>query len=58
MESISSNVKFSLFPYSAAQHPVQCKLQAEVGSNKIAQGTLHPYFFGFLPALANQQYSH
>lgn len=35
---------FSLLPYSAAQQPVQWRLQAEVGSIRMAQGTLQPYF--------------
>ena len=44
---------FSLLPYSAAQQPVQCRLQAEVGSIRMAQGMLQPYFsFGLLLALA------
>ena len=33
-----------MFPYSAAQHPVQCRLQALVGSRRIAHGILQPYF--------------
>ena len=40
MLSISSNVRFNLLPYSAAQHPVQCRLHAEVGSIKISHGML------------------
>ena len=36
----STNVRFNLCPYSAAQHPVQCKLQALVGSIKISHGML------------------
>ena len=44
ISSIVSRERFSLCPYSAAQHPVQCRLQAEVGSNKIAQGTLQSSF--------------
>ena len=44
MESISSKLRLSLLPYSAAQQPVQCRLQAEVGSSRIAQGILQPYF--------------
>ena len=35
---------FSLLPYSAAQQPVQCRLQADVGSGRMAQGMLQPYF--------------
>ena len=35
-----SKLMFSLLPYSAAQQPVQCRLQAEVGSIKMAQGML------------------
>ena len=42
MESSSSKVRFSLLPYSAAQQPVQCRLQAEVGSSRMAQGILQP----------------
>ena len=40
MESMVSRSRFSLWPYSAAQHPVQCRLQALVGSRRIAHGTL------------------
>ena len=47
MESISSKVRFSLLPYSAAQQPVQCRLQAEVGSSRMAQGILQLYFFRY-----------
>ncbi len=43
MESISSKVRLSLWPYSAAQQPVQCRLQALVGSSRMAQGMLHWY---------------
>ena len=32
-----------MFPYSAAQQPVQWRLQAEVGSSRMAQGILQPY---------------
>ncbi len=38
MESISSNVRLSLLPYSAAQQPVQCRLQALVGSSRMVVG--------------------
>ena len=44
MESMVSRDRFSLWPYSAAQQPVQCILQAEVGSRRIAQGTLQLFF--------------
>ena len=40
MESSSSKVRLSRLPYSAAQQPVQCMLHAEVGSSRMAQGTL------------------
>jgi hypothetical protein len=43
MESISSKVRFSLLPYSAAQQPVQWRLQALVGSRRMAQGMLQLY---------------
>ena len=41
---ISSYVRFIFAPYSAAQQPMQCLLQADVGSNRMAQGMLQPYF--------------
>ena len=44
---ISSYVRLCLWPYSAAQQPVQCMLQAEVGSIRISQGMLQPYFSAF-----------
>ena len=47
IESISSRLRFRRLPYSAAQQPVQCRLQAEVGSSRIAQGMLQPYFFRY-----------
>lgn len=34
----------SRLPYSAAQQPVQCRLQALVGSSRMAHGMLHWYF--------------
>lgn len=37
-------VRLCLWPYSAAQQPVQCILQAEVGSIRISHGTLMSYF--------------
>ena len=41
MLSISSYVRFSLFPYSAAQQPVQCRLQAiEVNGFVFASGQI------------------
>ena len=42
MESSSSKDRFRRLPYSAAQQPVQCMLQALVGSIRMAQGTLQP----------------
>ena len=42
MLSISSYVRLSLLPYSAAQQPVQWRLHALVGSMSMAQGTLQP----------------
>ena len=45
--SISSKVRLCLWPYSAAQQPVQCILQAEVGSIKISHGTLISYLAAF-----------
>src|SRR5699024_9922841 len=42
IESSSSRVRFSRFPYSAAQQPVQCILHADVGSRRIAHGILQP----------------
>ena len=53
MESISSKDRFSLLPYSAAQQPVQCRLQAEVGSSRMAQGMLQPYFSRIFSCLAS-----
>ena len=44
MLSMVSRLMFSLLPYSAAQQPVQCRLQAEVGSIKMAQGMLQLYW--------------
>ncbi len=44
MESMVSNERLSLWPYSAAQQPVQWRLQALVGSSRMAQGMLHWYF--------------
>ena len=43
MPSSVSRLMFSRLPYSAAQQPVQCRLQAEVGSIRMAQGTLQPF---------------
>src|SRR5690606_39620656 len=43
MESRVSSDRLSLPPYCAAQHPVQCRLQALVGSMRMAQGTLQSY---------------
>ena len=40
MESKVSRLRLRRLPYSAAQQPVQCMLQAEVGSSRMAQGTL------------------
>ena len=37
-EQVVSRLRFSLWPYSAAQQPVQWRLQAEVGSSRIAHG--------------------
>ena len=47
MESISSKLRFSLLPYSAAQQPVQCRLQAEVGSSRMTHGMLQLYFLRY-----------
>ena len=40
IDSSVSRLRFSRLPYSAAQQPVQCRLQALVGSMSMAQGTL------------------
>ena len=45
--SMSSKLRLFLLPYSPAQQPTQCILQAEVGSNKISQGMLHWYLTRF-----------
>ena len=52
MESSSSKERFRRLPYSAAQHPVQCMLQAEVGSRRIAHGTLQFSFSAVSSCLA------
>ena len=44
IESMSSRDRFCWWPYSAAQQPVQCRLQALVGSSRIAQGMFRWYF--------------
>ena len=36
-----------MWPYSPAQQPTQCMLQAEVGSNRISHGMLHWYLTRF-----------
>ena len=45
--SISSKLRLFLWPYSPAQQPTQCMLQALVGSNRISQGMLHWYLTRF-----------
>ena len=53
MLSISSKLRFSRFPYSAAQQPVQCRLHALVGSSNNTHGMEQPYFSAFFLAILN-----
>lgn len=48
--SISSKVRFCLWPYSAAQQPAQRILQALVGSMRTIHGMLQSYFSEFARA--------
>ena len=44
MLRISSSDRLERWPYSADQQPLQCRLQALVGSKRMMNGMLHLYF--------------